>query len=91
MKPTAELIIVRTISGATSYRLYHGRQLVWSTRAYSTEVGKDGARERLRQWLQAHPYTIVLAAYQEVAQPKAGVTTERKSLPLSGKGVNSTA
>ncbi len=65
MKPVAELIIVRTASGATSYRLYHGRQLVWSTRAYSTTAGRDGARERLRRWLVAHPYRVVLAEYQE--------------------------
>ncbi len=65
MKTTAELIIVRTASGATSYRLYHGRELVWSTRAYTTDAGRDGARERLRQWLQAHPYKVVLAEYQE--------------------------
>ncbi len=61
MKPVAQLDIVRTASGATSYRLYHGRQLVWSTRAYTTDAGRDGARERLRQWVQAHPYTVVLA------------------------------
>ena len=65
MKPVAELDIVRTISGATSYRLYHGCQLVWNTRAYSTDAGRDGARERLRAWLRAHPYTVVLAEYQE--------------------------
>ena len=65
MKPTAELVIVRTASGATSYWLYHGRQLVWSTRAYSTETGKNEARERLRQWLKAHPYRVVLAEYQK--------------------------
>ncbi len=61
MKPTAELVIVRTASGATSYRLSHGHTLVWGTRAYSTQAGKDGARERLRRWLRAHPYTVVLA------------------------------
>ena len=60
MKPTAELVIIPRPSGATSYQLYHGRQLVWSTRAYSTDAGRDGARERLRQWLQTHPYTVVL-------------------------------
>ncbi len=65
MKPTAELVIVRTISGATSYRLYHGRALVWSTRAYATDAGRAGARERLRQWLQVHPYTVVRAEHQE--------------------------
>ncbi len=65
MKPVAELVIVRTASGATSYRLYHGRELVWSTRAYSTDAGRDGARERLRQWLQVHPYTVVLVEPQE--------------------------
>ena len=65
MKPTATLTITRTASGATSYRLYHGRTLVWSTRASSTAAGRDGARERLRQWLQVHPYTVVLAVYQE--------------------------
>ena len=65
MNPTAGLIIVRTISGATSYRLCHGRVLVWSTPAFSTEAGKAGACERLRQWLQAHPYRVVLAEYQE--------------------------
>ncbi len=67
MKPTATLTITRTASGATSYRLYHGRQLVWSTRAYTTDAGRDGARERLRQWLQAHPYTVVLAQ-EEIEQ-----------------------
>jgi hypothetical protein len=61
MKPVAQLDIVRTASGATSYRLYHGRQLVWLTRAFTTDAGRDGARERLRQWLRAHPYTVVLA------------------------------
>ena len=60
MKPTAELVIIPRPSGATSYRLYHGRQLVWSTRAYSTDAGRNGARERLRQWLRAHPYKVVL-------------------------------
>ena len=65
MKPTAQLDIVRTASGATSYRLYHGRQLVWSTRAFSTKEGRDGARERLRQWLPSHPFKVVLAEYQE--------------------------
>ncbi len=72
MKPTAEIDIVHTASGATSYRLYHGRALVWSTRAYSTDAGRDGARERLRQWLRAHPYTVVLA-------PKKGETTRRSA------------
>jgi hypothetical protein len=65
MKPTATLTITRTASGATSYRLYHGRALVWNTRAHTTAAGRDGARERLRQWLQTHPYTVVLADYQE--------------------------
>ena len=59
--PTATLTITRTASGATSYRLYHGRTLVWNTRAYTTDAGRDGARERLRQWLRAHPYKVVLA------------------------------
>ena len=72
MKPTAELIIVRTASGATSYRLYRGRALVWSTRAFTTDAGRDGARERLRRWLVAHPYKVVLA--QEV-----GETTRRRA------------
>ncbi len=61
MKPTAELIITRTASGATTYRLYHGRQLVWSTRAFTTDAGRDAARGRLRTWLRANPYTVVLA------------------------------
>ncbi len=65
MKPVATLTITRTASGATSYRLYHGRQLVWSTRAYSTDAGRDGARERLRTWLVVHPYKVVLAEHQE--------------------------
>ena len=68
MKPTAELDIVRTASSATSYRLYHGRQLVWNTRAYTTDAGRDGARERLRQWLRTHPYRVILAGYQEAIE-----------------------
>ncbi len=72
MKSTATLTITRTASGATSYRLYHGRALVWSTRAVSTDVGRDGARQRLRQWLQAHPYKVVFAQ-------KEGETTRRRA------------
>ena len=72
MKPTATLTIIRTASSATSYRLYHGPTLVWSNRAYSTDAGRDGARERLRQWLQAHPYTVVLAK-------EKGETTRRRA------------
>jgi hypothetical protein len=64
MKPTAELVIIPRPSGATSYQLYHGRQLVWSTRAYSTDAGRDGARGRLRQWLARHPYKVVLTDQQ---------------------------
>ncbi len=65
MKPTAELVIISRPSGATSYRLYHGRRLVWNTRAFSTNAGRDGARERLRQWLTKHPYKVVLAEHRE--------------------------
>ena len=65
MKPTATLTITRTASDATSYRRHAAGVLVWNTRAYSTNAGRDGARDRLRQWLQAHPYTVVLAGYQE--------------------------
>ena len=65
MKPTATLTITRTASGATSYRLHAAGVLVWSTRAYTTDAGRDGARERLRQWLVAHPYRVILAEYQE--------------------------
>ncbi len=71
MKPIATLTITRTASGSTSYRLHAAGVLVWSTRAYTTAAGRDGARERLRQWLQAHPYTVVLA--------KEGETTRRRA------------
>ncbi len=70
--PTATLTITRTASGSTSYRLYHGRALVWNTRAYTTAASRDGARERLRQWLQAHPYKVVFAQ-------KEGETTRRRA------------
>ena len=72
MKPTATRTIVRTASGATSYRLHAACVLVWNTRAYTTDAGRDGARERLRQWLRAHPYTVVLAQEE-------GETTRRRA------------
>ncbi len=61
MKPTATLTITRTASGSTLYQLHAAGVLVWSTRAYSTDAGCDAARGRLRTWLRAHPYTVVLA------------------------------
>lgn len=61
MKPTALLTIV-TRGPSTSYLLHDAAGvLVWNTRAYSTPAGTAGARERLRAWLRAHPYTVVLA------------------------------
>ena len=64
MKPTAVLTIVDR-GASTSYLLTAGDRLVWNTRAYTTDAGRDSARERLRQWLIAHPYTVVLAECQE--------------------------
>ncbi len=64
MKPTAVLTIVDR-GASTSYLLTAGGQLVWNTRAYTTDAGRDSARERLQQWLVAHPYTVVLASAQE--------------------------
>jgi hypothetical protein len=60
MKSTAMLTIINR-GASTSYLLYAGGELVWNTRAYSTQEGTDGARERLRAWLQAHPYKVVLS------------------------------
>ena len=35
----------------TSYRVHDAQgRLVMATRAYSTDAGRDGARERLRAW-----------------------------------------
>ena len=65
MKPVATLTITRTASGADSYRLYHGSEFVWSTRAYATVAGRDVVRERLRQWLVVHPYRVELAEHQK--------------------------
>jgi hypothetical protein len=72
MKPTAVLTIVDR-GASTSYLLTAGGQLVWNTRANTTDAGRDSARERLRQWLTVHPYTVVLAEYQEeVASIESG-------------------
>ena len=61
MKPTAELTITRTSPQNDAYRLYVDGRMVWITRAYPTQAGRDGARERLRAWLRIHPYHVVMA------------------------------
>jgi hypothetical protein len=64
MKPPAELTIIHR-GASTSYLLHDSTgALVWNTRALATEAGRDGARARLRGWLKAHPYTVVLKEEQ---------------------------
>ena len=63
MKPLATLTIISR-GASTSYLLHAAGVLVWNTRASSTSAGTDGARERLRQWLVARPYKVVLAEQQ---------------------------
>ena len=60
MRP-AELHIVSTSPGCSSYRLLAAGRIVWSNRVHDRPEGHAGARERLRAWLQAHPYIVVLA------------------------------
>jgi hypothetical protein len=64
MNPTAELTII-TRGASTSYLLSAAGVLVWNTRAYSTPEGTQGARARLRLWLKAHPYRVVLKEEQQ--------------------------
>src|SRR5687768_16170411 len=51
MKQAAILTIIWRDSGSISYLLHDSTGvLVWNTRAYSTDEGKAGARQRLRVW-----------------------------------------
>ncbi len=59
MKPIAQLTII-TRGTSTSYRVEAAGKLVWATRAHSTDAGRDGARERLRAWVRATGYRVVL-------------------------------
>jgi hypothetical protein len=59
MKPTAQLTIINR-GTSTSYRVEAAEKLVWATRAYSTDAGRDGARERLRAWVRATGYRVVM-------------------------------
>ena len=87
MKSTAELIIVCTISGATSYP---GRALVWSTRAYTADAGRKGARERLRRRL----FAIVFAQeelkqeWRRASSSADRSVTGRHSTALAGRAVS---
>ena len=63
---TAQLVIVTTSPGCTSYRLYEragdsltAQRLVWSNRVVSTPEGDRGARGRMTAWARAHGYRIV--------------------------------
>jgi hypothetical protein len=67
MKPIAYLTIVNR-GPMTSYRVTDDvGKLIWATRAFSTEEGRDGARERLRAWTRATGYKVVMAG-KEVRQ-----------------------
>jgi hypothetical protein len=61
MKPTAFLTIVNR-GRMTSYRVTDATgRLLWATRAFSTDEGRDGARERLRRWVRATGWRVVMA------------------------------
>ncbi len=64
-KPTAYLTIINR-GTSTSYRVEAAGKLVWATRAYSTDAGRDGARERLRAWMKRDGYKVVMR--EEVRQ-----------------------
>ncbi len=60
--PKAYLTIVPR-GRMTSYRLCDGTgRLLWATRAYTTEEGRDGARARLRAWMAETRYRVELAS-----------------------------
>ncbi len=60
--PIAYLTIIPRGHRMTSYRLTDtAGRLVWATRAYSTDEGKDGARARLREWMKATGCRVELA------------------------------
>ena len=58
-KPIAMLTIIDR-GTSTSYRVEAAGRLLWATRAYSTDEGRDGARERLRAWMRRDGYRVVL-------------------------------
>jgi hypothetical protein len=50
----------------TSYRVTDASgRLVWATRAYSTDAGRDGARERVRAWCKRTGHKLVMAPVEE--------------------------
>ncbi len=59
-RPIAYLTIIPR-GRMTSYRLCDGAgRLLWATRAYSTDEGRDGARARLRVWRAETGYRVEL-------------------------------
>ncbi len=61
-RPIAYLTIILR-GRMTSYRLTDvAGRLLWATRAYTTEAGKDGARARLRAWMAETRYRVELAS-----------------------------
>ena len=59
-RPIAYLTIVDR-GRMTSYRLCDAAgRLLWATRAYTTEEGRDGARARLRAWMAETGYRVEL-------------------------------
>jgi hypothetical protein len=64
------LHIIDHNTGMTSYRVCDASgRLIWATRAYSTDAGRDGARERVRAWMQRTGNKVTLAPAE---QRKAG-------------------
>ncbi len=60
-RPIAYLIIPPR-GRMTSYRLCDAAgRLLWTTRAYTTPEGQQGARERLRAWMKATGHRVELA------------------------------
>lgn len=45
----------------TSYRVTDASgRLVWATRAYPTDAGRDGARERVRAWMKCTGHKVTM-------------------------------
>ncbi len=60
-RPIAYLTIIPR-GRMTSYRLCDAAgRLLWATRAYSTDEGQRGARERMRGWMDETGYRVELS------------------------------
>ncbi len=80
-RPIAYLMITQG-RVMVSYCVYDASgRLLWDTRAYPGPEGVDGARERLRAWMRATGYRVVMTTEHQEGRERGRLRAQSGSRP----------